>query len=284
VPPATSPGRHTFTALDGTRLAYQMVGDGEPLVCLPGGPMQAADYLGGLSAHRQLIRLDLRGTGDSAIPADPASYRCDRLVDDVECLRGHLGVERLDLLGHSAGANLAELYAARHPDRVGKLLLITPSVAAVGVTVSTMVRLATAGLRRNEPWFPMAFAALQSLVAGDVTPAAAEAVTPLFHGRWDEAAQTRRATDQRQRNDEAAAAFRADGAFDPPATRAALAQFVSPVLVLAGALDVNSPPPAMAELATLFPLARVVIQPGAEHYPWADDPDRFVATLATFLR
>jgi proline iminopeptidase len=54
--------------------------------------------------------------------------------------------------------------------------------------------------------------------------------------------------------------------------------------VLAGALDVNSPPPAMAELATLFPLARVVIQPGAGHYPWADDPDRFVATLATFLR
>jgi proline iminopeptidase len=36
-------------------------------------------------------------------------------------LRGHLGVERLDLLGHSAGANLAEPYAARHPDRVGKL-------------------------------------------------------------------------------------------------------------------------------------------------------------------
>jgi proline iminopeptidase len=50
-------------------------GDGPPLVCLPGGPMQASVYLGalgGLSSHRQLIMLDLRGTGQSAIPDDAA--------------------------------------------------------------------------------------------------------------------------------------------------------------------------------------------------------------------
>lgn len=45
-----------------------------PLVCLPGGPMRDSAYLGdlgGLSAHRQLIVPELRGTGQSAIPADP---------------------------------------------------------------------------------------------------------------------------------------------------------------------------------------------------------------------
>jgi pimeloyl-ACP methyl ester carboxylesterase len=45
--------------------------------------MQASAYLGdlgGLSAHRSLVLLDLRGTGESAIPADPATYRCDRQV------------------------------------------------------------------------------------------------------------------------------------------------------------------------------------------------------------
>jgi len=78
--------------------------------------MQASAYLGdlgGLSAHRSLVLLDLRGTGESAVPADPASYRCDRLVDDVEALRAHLGMEQIDLLGHSAGGALAVLYAAR---------------------------------------------------------------------------------------------------------------------------------------------------------------------------
>ncbi|MEC3974790.1 alpha/beta fold hydrolase, partial [Amycolatopsis sp. H20-H5] len=90
----------TFTAADGTELAYHVFGDGSPLICLPGGPMQASAYLdelGGLSAHRRLILLDLRGTGASAVPVDTTSYRCDRLVDDVEALREHLGLDRIDL-------------------------------------------------------------------------------------------------------------------------------------------------------------------------------------------
>src|ERR671927_369899 len=80
----------TFDGADGTRLAYHRAGAGRPLICLPGGPMQASAYLGelgGLSAHRLLVLLDLRGTGASAVPVDPATYRCDRLVDDVEALR-----------------------------------------------------------------------------------------------------------------------------------------------------------------------------------------------------
>src|SRR6266508_3264740 len=113
-----------FSAHDGTDLAYHVFGEGIPVVCLPGGPMQDSGYLGelgGLSARRQLIMVDPRGTGQSAIPKDAASYRCDRLVDDVEALREHLGLDRLDLLAHCAGANLATLFAARHPERVGKL-------------------------------------------------------------------------------------------------------------------------------------------------------------------
>lgn len=82
--------------------------------------MQDSAYLGdlgGLSTHRRLVVLDLRGTGQSATPEDASTYRCDRLVDDVEALREHLGLSRMDVLGHSAGTNLAVLYAARYPER-----------------------------------------------------------------------------------------------------------------------------------------------------------------------
>src|SRR6266702_2545607 len=109
----------TFSAPDGTDLAHHVFGAGIPVICLPGGPMQDSVYLGelgGLSAHRQLIMVDPRGTGQSAIPEDAASYRCDRLVDDVEALREHFGLDRLDLLAHCAGANLAALYVARYPE------------------------------------------------------------------------------------------------------------------------------------------------------------------------
>jgi proline iminopeptidase len=137
-------------APDGTGLAYHVFGTGRPLICLPGGPMRASDYLGelgGLSAHRRLIMLDPRGTGRSAVPDDTASYRCDRMVGDVEALRDHLGLDRCDLLGHSAGTNLAVLYAVRHPDRVGSLALIAPSTMAVGVDATREDRLEVARLR-----------------------------------------------------------------------------------------------------------------------------------------
>jgi pimeloyl-ACP methyl ester carboxylesterase len=151
-----------FAGTDGTRLAYHQAGEGRPLLCVPGGPMQASAYLGdlgGLSAYRSLVLLDLRGTGASAIPADPATYRCDRLVDDVEALRVHLGLDRIDLLGHSAGAALALLYAARHLDRVGRLVLLNPSPRAVGLEITDADRRQVAELRRGEAWFPDAFAA-----------------------------------------------------------------------------------------------------------------------------
>ncbi|WP_431042107.1 alpha/beta fold hydrolase [Streptomyces sp. P1-3] len=275
-----------FSTHDGTKLAYHVAGNGAPVVCLPGGPMQASAYLGdlgGLSAHRQLITLDLRGTGESAVPQDTASYRCDRLVDDVEALREHLGLDRIDLLGHSAGANLAALYVGRHPQHVARLALITPSVMAVGVPVTGDVRRETALLRKDEPWFPAAFAALEAIVAGKATEASWQAIAPFCYGRWDEAAQAHLAAEEGQTNAGAAAVFGAEGAFDPDATRAALARFGSPVLLLAGEVDLNSPPPAMAEFAGLFPNAEFVVQSGAGHFPWLDDPDRFTATVAAFL-
>ncbi|MFE2089502.1 alpha/beta fold hydrolase [Streptomyces sp. NPDC059460] len=274
-----------FSAYDGTNLAYHVFGDGNPVVCLPGGPTDSVYLgdLGGLSTHRQLIRLDLRGTGRSEMPEDAASCRCDRLVDDLEALREHLGLDQMDLLAHSAGANLAALYVGRHPERVSKLALITPSVRAVDFTITGDLRRETAQLRRDEPWFPAAFAALEAIVAGKATDDAWKAIAPFSYGRWDEVARAHQAAGDEQMNMEVVAAFGAEGAFDPDATRAALARFASPVLLLAGEVDPGAPPRTMAEFAGLFPNAELVVQAGAGHFPWLDDADRFVATTGAFL-
>lgn len=276
----------TFRACDATDLVYHVLGDGEPLVCLPGGPMRASAYLGdlgGLSAYRQLTLLDLRGTGDSAIPADPATYRCDRLVEDVRTLQDHLGLGSCDLLAHSAGANIALQYAARHPDRVARLVLITPSCRAAGLEPDTAQRRAIVGLRAGEPWFADAAAAFERVAAGSEADADWDAVAPFFYGRWDCAAQAHSAAGETETNEEAAGIFGSEGAFDPPATRVALAGFSSPVLVLAGGFDLQWPPAVVTELAAAFPVADLVIQPGAGHYPWLDDPGWFVSAVTAFL-
>ncbi|KUN40007.1 alpha/beta hydrolase [Streptomyces longwoodensis] len=282
----------TFTTPDGTRLTYHLLGDaGEgagatPLVCLPGGPMRASSYLGdlgGLAARRPLVRLDLRGTGESDLPRDPSSYRCDRLVDDVEALRRALGAERVDLLGHSAGANLAVRYAERHPERVARLVLVTPSVMAVGVDIAPEDRLAAARLRKGEPWFDVAYGALEGITQGRAAPDAWETIGPFWYGRWDAVAQALQAADAVEKNHDAIPVFAGEGAFAPEATRAALTRFTAPVLVLAGETDVAAPPAAMAEVAGLFPAAELVVQEGASHHPWLDDPAAFTATVERFL-
>ena len=234
-----------FHAFDGTELAYHVRGDGDPLICLPGGPMRASACLGdlgGLSRQRKLILLDLRGTGDSAVPADPSSYRCDRLVDDVVALQDHLGLASADVLGHSAGANLAVQYALRHPDRVSRLLLVTPSGRVVGLEPDAAMRREIVDRRQGEPWFADAAAAFERIAAGRGAEADWAAAAPFFYGRWDAAAQAYDATEGDQINEDAAEAFGADGAFDPAATRAGLSGLGSPVLVIGGSLDLQRPP------------------------------------------
>ena len=118
----------TFASYDGTRLWYDTAGAGPPLVCLAGGP--GADTcelgdLGGLSEHRTLVLLDSRAAGRSEIPADRATCAFTEQARDVDELRRHLGLDRLDLLAHSAGTLTAQEYAARFP--TGKLVLVTPA-------------------------------------------------------------------------------------------------------------------------------------------------------------
>jgi pimeloyl-ACP methyl ester carboxylesterase len=276
----------TFSAADGTELAYHVEGEGAPLICLPGGPMRASVYLGdlgGLSSYRQLITLDLRGTGESATPADPGTYRCDRLVGDVAALQDHLSLDRCDLLAHSAGANIAVQYAICHQPRVRKLALITPSGRVVGLEPDGEMRREIVRLRQHEPWFADAAAAFARIDAGTGTDDDWAAIAPFFYGRWDAAAQAHAAADAAQTNQEAAGAFMAEGAFAPEAAREALAGFGAPVLVLAGGADLSRPPPVLAEFAKLFPAARYLVQPGAGHYPWIDDAGQFVAAVSGFV-
>jgi proline iminopeptidase len=279
---------HSFSSYDGTRLAYRQIGEGRPLVCLPGGPGRGAEYLGdlgglGRQAKRELVILEPRGTGASAVPADPATYRCDRMAEDVEALRIHLGLDRIDLLAHSAGGDLALLYAARYPEHVGRLILVTPGLGAIGIKVTDDEFSAAMDRRSAEPWFADARAAVEASFAGDESAETRRRYLPFFYGRWNEAARAHAARDREQRSPAVAAGYYAEGAFDPERTRAQLAGLAAPVLVLAAEFDLNPNPRVAAEAAALFPEGQLLIQPRSAHFPWIDAPTIFSVTLATFL-
>ncbi|MEV4489009.1 alpha/beta hydrolase [Micromonospora coxensis] len=261
------------------------MGSGPPLVCVPGGPGQAVEYLGelgGLSGSRTLILLDNRGTGASGVPVDPATYRVDRLVDDVEALRRHLGLDRIDLFGHSASGGTCLLYAARHPRRLHRLVLVAPSLRVVGLPSDLEVDRVLAR-RAHEPWHAAAVAALH---AEPTSPQESEQyrrqAAPLLYGRWDQAAQAQAEAEPAQFAPAATEGFY-EGFQPDPTLPARLADLTAPTLLLAGEYDIWPTAAAVRRLAALFGTVELVTQPESGHFPWVDDPAAFVASVESFL-
>ncbi|HYJ87561.1 MAG TPA: alpha/beta fold hydrolase [Pyrinomonadaceae bacterium] len=120
-----------FPGADGVRLFYRRVGSGtNRVVFLHGGPgLGIGD--GGydmepLAPDRVLYMYDQRGTGRSEVVTDPKLLTAEYHVRDLEAFRKLFGIERMTLIGLSWGSGLAALYAAAHPTRVERLLLVSP--------------------------------------------------------------------------------------------------------------------------------------------------------------
>jgi len=114
---------HTTTP-DGVGIAYQVRGEGAPLVLLAGQANNHHWWDGvrdDFHADRSTITLDYRGTGESDKPDKP--YSTEDFALDVIAVLDDLGVDRTDVYGTSMGGRVAQQLAARHPHRVHALVL-----------------------------------------------------------------------------------------------------------------------------------------------------------------
>ncbi|HET6629859.1 MAG TPA: prolyl aminopeptidase [Woeseiaceae bacterium] len=127
--PAIEPNRSGMLDVgDGHELYYEESGNprGKPAVFLHGGPG------GGTTpkmrqffdpAAYRIVLFDQRGAGRSRPHANLEANTTWHLVDDIERLRQHLGIERWQVFGGSWGSTLALAYAETHPERVTELVL-----------------------------------------------------------------------------------------------------------------------------------------------------------------
>src|SRR5687767_9821477 len=96
---------------NGVRIAYRIVGTGrDTLIVIHGGPGLTMDYLAAdfepLARRHALVFYDQRGTGRSTLVTDSTALTGARFAEDLEALRRHLRLERVNLLGHSWGAGV----------------------------------------------------------------------------------------------------------------------------------------------------------------------------------
>jgi pimeloyl-ACP methyl ester carboxylesterase len=203
-----------------------------------------------------------------------------RQTDDVEALRNHLGLERLTLAAHSAGTRIAIAYAAAHPDRVERLVLLTPPAHYLVDEPSDVDALAAR--RVGEPEFDRAMA----LLAGDPDLASDEAfnewqqaTAPAGYAEWGPMEQAHSRVGAW--NTVAVRAFFAGDAPTDLAER--ISTLEAPVLVVAGADDCLTGLNPVIALSKLFPNGRVSIIADCGHYPWVERPMELTATVTAFL-
>jgi pimeloyl-ACP methyl ester carboxylesterase len=268
-----------LTTADGRTLAWREVGSGPVLLCHPGGPGSSAAYFGELpelAARRTLVLLDPRGTGGSDRPADPAGYELEQYADDVEAVREHLGLERLDLLGHSHGGFVAMVWGAAHPERVDRLVLAS-TVPRFTDDIRTLQKQRVSA-HHGQPYFEDAMAALQAHQRGeyrdddelgDLRRRESRLFAPVGVDPGDAAA----VGDALRRAGTNADALRhfnhhIAGTMD---LRPRLARIAAPTLVVGGAEDVFSP--GLQEIADALANATLAVLPGLDHFPFLEGPE-----------
>ena len=114
--------------VDDIEVACTIVGTGPPVIVVHGAIGLGATYMRGLDVWSdafQLIYYDQRGSGGTPL-GDPERVSFAGAVQDLDGLRRALGTERVSLVGHSAGAILAALYAATHPESTSAVVLLNP--------------------------------------------------------------------------------------------------------------------------------------------------------------
>src|SRR6266571_4464912 len=119
--------------VNGIELAYQVIGEGEPLVLLHGG-FGSVEMFGPnvelLAAGRQVIGVDLQSHGRS--PAADRPMRFETMADDIDALIRSLGFERAAIMGFSLGGGVALRTAIQHPGVVERLVLVSTVVKREG--------------------------------------------------------------------------------------------------------------------------------------------------------
>ncbi len=272
--------REAFTTGDGRLLSYEREGEGPLLVCHPGGPGFSSRYFGdlaGLGSSFTLVKLNPRGTEGSDRPADPRAYQTTDYVADVEELRRHLGSERLDLLGHSHGGVVAQAYAAAHPARVRRLVLMSTLARFQAEQLSAMEAAILA--KAGEPWYEDARAALAEEQAGefDSDDALAELVLrelPFYFSRYGdrERAHVETLKDERPNRD-ALRLFNEEivTVFD---LRPELGRIEAKALVITGEDDFITGPVCAAEIAAGIAGAELVLIPDCGHFLFVESRER----------
>ncbi|HEY8690639.1 MAG TPA: alpha/beta fold hydrolase [Chitinophagaceae bacterium] len=115
-----------YITVNGAKLWVVLVGKGEPLIIIPGGPggnHLAYRKFDSMANNNTLVYFDAFGRGKSDTAKDVKEYSLARDIEDLEGLRIALHYDKWNVLGHSYGSLVAQGYALKYPSHVSHLII-----------------------------------------------------------------------------------------------------------------------------------------------------------------
>jgi pimeloyl-ACP methyl ester carboxylesterase len=262
-------GRNTgFADVNGTRLGYEVAGEGHPLALIHAGIADSRmwdDQWDLFARHYKVIRYDIRGCGKSPMPAAEFAHH-----DDLYALLQFLGVQKTYLVGVSMGGAID--FTLDHPEMVDALIPVASGV--VGRKPSDAM---------IEAWKKVE----EALDAGGI-PAANELelrmwVDGPFRTPGQVAPEVRERVREMNANNFAMGNDEAKPRMLDPMAIHRLAEIHAPTLIVAGDLD----QPDILESANILeagiPGARKVVLHGTAHMPSMERPEEFNRIVLEFL-
>ena len=115
-----------YITVNGAKLWVVLVGKGEPIIIIPGGPggnHLAYRRFDSLASTNTIVYFDAFGRGKSDTAKDVKEYSLARDIEDLEGLRIALHYDKWNVLGHSYGSLVAQGYALKYPSHVSHLVI-----------------------------------------------------------------------------------------------------------------------------------------------------------------
>jgi proline iminopeptidase len=280
--PVIAPTGHVHTA--DVDLAYWVYGKPQsttPIFAVNGGPglshiyMVQNDLWQRVAQHRQVIFYDQRGTGASPLTNPSAPFTMDAEVADLDAVRAHLHLNKIDLCGDSFGGLLVIAYAAAHPEHVHQLI-ISDGLASWATIVHLFPQV-----------FPDKLEAQAAAAKASTASPEAQAqqglrdhFSMIFYSPEKLARYMANAPDLGFNPATSAAVAKANPTVD---YTAALAKFNFPTLVLNGRYDMNVAPLTAYRIYKAIPNAKLVLFEQSGHLPSYEEPEKYLQTLDNFL-
>lgn len=257
---------------DGARIAYAIMGQGSPLVYLPGWvshlELELEDpswrsFYEKLARYHTIIRYDRRGVGLSDRERSDFSIEADLL--DLESVISLLKIESFDLMGLSQSSPVAINYAAKHPSQVNRLILYG-CYASGNAVAKDEIKKSLESIVRYHWGMGSKFLFDLFVPEADRSGAAVEWYTEY----------QRKCASPDMAADLLAAMYSWDVVKLLPSIRV-------PTLVIHRRKDRAVPARQGREIAASIPNARFVPLDGNIHFPWMGDTDSVLRAISDFL-